>query len=109
MCNCPIKCRFISNELSECELEDGDLVRVAAGAGITSSCSQVESIQLLRVQRQILIYTKKNRLLVQAVLSVGAIFFKKFVRIFRFAHIYGWKEKHKGDEADGQHGNAALG
>ena len=72
MCNCPIKCRFISNELSECELEDGALVRVAGGAGITSSCSQVE-IQLLRVQRQILIYTKKNRLLMQAVLSVGAI------------------------------------
>ena len=37
-----------------------------------------------------LIYTKKNRLLVQAVLSVGAIiFFKKIVRIFRLAHIYG--------------------
>jgi len=30
-------------ELSECELEDGVLVRVAGGAGITSSCSQVES------------------------------------------------------------------
>ena len=43
MCNCPIKCRFISNELSEGELEDGDLVRVAGGAGITGSCSQVES------------------------------------------------------------------
>ncbi len=34
---------------------------------------------------------------------------KKFVRIFRLAHIYGWKEKHKGDEADGQYRNAALG
>ena len=31
------------------------------------------SIQLLRVQRQVAFYTKKNRLLVQAVLSVGAI------------------------------------
>ena len=37
------------------------------------------------------------------------ISFKKFVRIFRFAHIYGQKEKHKGDDADGQYGNAALG
>ena len=43
MCNYPIKCSFISNELSECELEDGALRRVAGGAGITSSCSQVES------------------------------------------------------------------
>lgn len=31
------------DEMSECELEDGALVRVAGGAGITSSCSQVES------------------------------------------------------------------
>ncbi|MBO6210057.1 MAG: hypothetical protein J6N99_05145 [Schwartzia sp.] len=31
------------------------------------------SIQLLSVQRQVAFYTKKNRLLVQAVLSVGAI------------------------------------
>ena len=53
------------------------------------------SIQLLRVQRQVAFYTKKNRLLVQAVLSVGVIFFKKFVRIFRLAHIYGWKERKK--------------
>ena len=36
------------------------------------------------------------------------ISFKKFVRIFRLAHIYGWK-KHKGDEAGGQYGNTALG
>ncbi len=27
------------NELSECELDDGVLVRVGGGAGITSSCS----------------------------------------------------------------------
>ena len=37
------------------------------------------------------------------------IAFKKFVKIFRFAHIYGWKEKHNEDDADGQYGNAAPG
>ena len=31
------------DELSECELKDGELKHVAGGAGITSSCSQVES------------------------------------------------------------------
>ena len=36
-------------------------------------------------------------------------FSKKFVRIFRLAHIYGRKEKHKGDDADGQYRNAAFG
>ncbi len=34
---------------------------------------------------------------------------KKFVTFFRLAHIYGRKEKQKGDDADGQNRNAALG
>lgn len=36
------------------------------------------------------------------------IFSYIFVTFFRLAHIYGRKEKQKGDDADGQHRNAAL-
>ena len=47
------------------------------------------SEQLLRVQRQVAFYTKKNRLLVQAVLSVGAIiFFQKSLSGFFGLRIY---------------------
>lgn len=37
------------------------------------------------------------------------IFSYIFVTIFRLVHIYGRKEKHKGDDADGQYRNAAFG